>query len=126
MHLPQPGEHVAAGERCVSLQRGPLTARFPSPVAGEVAEIGGPDAGWLYRVRPDGHPDGTAHLLGRDEARIWLMRELEWLQGRLGASQGAADGATLAADGGAPVDDLVAACPDADWDDLWGQICLDV
>ena len=49
-----------------------------------------------------------------------MLREFELLQTRLGGA-----GAVPAlADGGEMVDDLMAACPDADWDAIIGDLCL--
>lgn len=121
LELPSPGRRVEVGSRAVVARRGRLSARFPSPLAGTVIATAPRGADWLYRILPDAPVPDTTHLLARNEARRWLMRELEWLQRQLGA-----DPETAAmADGGAMVDDLVAACPDADWDSIWGQVCLD-
>lgn len=121
LELPSPGRRVEVGSRAVVARRGGLQARFPSPLSGTVVETAPCGSDWLLRILPDQPQPVTTHLLARDEARRWLTRELEWLQQQLGADPEMA----AMADGGAMVDDLVAACPDADWDAIWGQVCLD-
>lgn len=118
---PPVGQVLQAGQRCVTVERGALSVRLPAPLAGRVEAVGTRDDDWLFTVRPVGGAVETAHLLQGAEARCWMLRELEWLQGVLG---GTAESPSLA-DGGTPVDDLVRACPDADWDNIWGLVCLD-
>ena len=119
--LPAVGSYLQAEERGVVLERGSLLARVASPVAGEVVAQGGSEAGWLYRVRPLDPEPPLENLLRGEETRVWMLRELEWLQRILSP---AGEIPTLA-DGGAPVGDLVQAYPEADWDSIWGQVCLE-
>lgn len=118
---PEPGQALQTGQRCVTVERGALSVRLPAPIAGRVEAVGAAGDDWLFKVRPMDENVETAHLLQGDEARRWMLRELEWLQGVLG---GATDAPSLA-DGGTPVDDLVRACPHADWDNIWGLVCLE-
>lgn len=119
--LPACGSSIAAGDRCAVLDRGQLHARIAAPIAGQIVEKGNLDDGWLYRLRPADNPPRTDNLLRGEEARIWMLREMEWLQGVLNTAE---EVPTLA-DGGSPVADLVAAYPGADWDDIWGQVSLE-
>lgn len=120
--LPAAGQTVQAGERAVVVERGPLSARFALPVAGEVVEGSAGDRDWILRIRPDGDSTRLVNLLRSNEACVWMLEELAWLQGCLSR---AGRRPTLA-DGGVLLDDLVAAYPTADWDDIWGQVCLEV
>jgi len=120
--LPAEGQTVQSGERAVTLHRGRLEARLAMPVAGEVVASSSHDGQWRLRVRPDPASASLVNLLRGNEARAWMTREVDWLQGRLNP----AGGHTTLADGGVLMDDLVAAYPAADWDDLWGQVSLDV
>jgi glycine cleavage system H lipoate-binding protein len=119
--VPGPGERVQAGAPAAELQRGRLRARLVAPLTGTVVATGDYDGGRLYRVKPLDEGDRLECLLRPAEARTWRLRELEMLQERLGAP-GA--GPALA-DGGELVADLVAACPDADWDAIIGDLCLE-
>ena len=119
--LPEPGDELVAGERAVVVERGGLQARIPAPVSGRVVALGPETVPWLYRVEPAGTPGEKENLLRGEEAEVWLLREKEWLQKTLNP----AGGMPLMADGGEVVDDLPAAYPQADWDGIWGQVCLD-
>lgn len=119
--VPGPGERVLAGAAVAELQRGRLRARLVAPLTGTVVAAGDYDGGRLYRVKPLGDEAGLEGLLRPAEAQVWRLRELEMLQARLGAP-----GAVPAlADGGELVGDLVSACPDADWDTILGDLCLE-
>jgi len=119
--LPAPGALLEAGDRGARVVRGKLEARLFNPMAGEVLEQGDYVGGYLYRLRPTGCEPRFVNLLDRYEAGVWLTGEMELLQRWLAP---AGEAATLA-DGGRPVDDLVRACPGADWDGIWGRLCLE-
>ena len=118
--VPGVGTRVQAGAATAELQRGHVRARLASPLTGTVVATADYDGGRLYRVQPLGERPRLEQLLRAGEARIWMLRELELLQARLGA----ADAVPALADGGELVDDLMAACPDADWDAIIGDLCL--
>jgi hypothetical protein len=90
-----------------------------SPVDGEVAETGGPDREWYLRVKPRSGAFDLRHLLAPCEVKPWLLREMERLQLALSA-----EGAPTLADGGAPVADIAAGYPKADWDGVCGEMFL--
>jgi hypothetical protein len=90
-------------------------------VDGEVVETGGVDRGYFLRVKPLNGSVDLRHLLSGAEIKPWMMRELERLQLAM-SMEGA--GAPSLADGGVPVDDLAAACPNANWDAICSQIFL--
>lgn len=118
--VPDVGSRVQAGAPVAEVQRGRVRARLASPLTGTVVATAAYEGGRLFRVRPlDGAPC-LGHLLRAGEARVWRLRELELLQDRLGA----AGTAPALADGGELVDDVMAACPGADWDTILGDLCL--
>jgi glycine cleavage system H lipoate-binding protein len=119
--LPACGSILQSGQRGATLERDDLRARIAVPVSGEVVAVGGLDEGWLYRIRPIDEKPHLDHLLQEDEARVWMLRELEWLQGQLSPG----NEAMALADGGTLVDDFMQEYPRADWDSIWGQVCLE-
>jgi Glycine cleavage H-protein len=119
IELPAPGSIIRANTRGAGMQAGRVHLLYP--VDGEVVETGGPAREYLLRVRPlDGRCD-MRHLLSGWEVRPWVMREWERLQIAL-SPEGMH--ATLA-DGGVPVADLAASCPNADWDAVCGEMFLE-
>ena len=118
--VPGPGDCVLAGAPAAELQRGKVRARLVAPLSGTVVATGDYAGGRLYRVRPLDGDGSLPQLLRPAEARVWRLRELELLQARLGAP----GAAPALADGGELVDDLMSACPRADWDAIIGDLCL--
>jgi hypothetical protein len=92
------------------------------PVDGKVVETGSVERGWYLRIKPDSkNVQAFQHLLRGAEIKPWIQREMERLQLAL-----TAEGATPAlADGGAPVSDIAAAYPAADWDAVCGEMFLE-
>jgi hypothetical protein len=119
--VPGVGTHVQQGSPAAELQRGRVRAHIAAPLTGVVVATGTYDGGTLYRVQPLGDRTSLQQLLGPDEANRWGLREYEMLQERLNPAGAAA---TLA-DGGEMVDDLISAYPDADWDAIVGDLCLE-
>lgn len=119
--VPGVGTQVQSGAAAAELQRGRVRARVAAPLTGMVVATGDYEGGQLYRVQPLGDPACLENLLGPSEARVWRLREYEMLQERLNPAGAAA---TLA-DGGEMVDDLIGAYPDADWDTIIGDLCLE-
>ncbi|MBK7670235.1 MAG: hypothetical protein IPJ24_02425 [bacterium] len=118
--VPGVGTRVQAGAAVAELQRGRIRARLASPLTGTVVATADYDGGRLFRVQPLGAVPRLEQLLRAEEARIWMLREFELLQTRLGGP----NTVPALADGGEMVDDLMAACPDADWDAIIGDLCL--
>lgn len=118
VELPPPGTQLKANGAAFHLKKRGAEVRVLSPVDGEVIETGGPGKTWYLRVRPANM--NFIHLLRGREIRPWITRELERLQLAL-----TAEGAAPAlADGGVPVADIAAACPEADWDAVSGEMFL--
>jgi len=120
--LPRAGEHVHTSGTAFRARRRSADARVMSPVDGTVMETANGEHGWYLRVQPDAK-DANAfrHLLRGAEIKPWIEREMERLQLAL-----TAEGAAPAlADGGAPVADIAAAYPKADWDAVYGEMFLE-
>ena len=113
VRIPGVGTHLQSGAPAVELQRGRVRANIAAPLTGVVVATADYEGGRLYRVQPTGDRPRLDRLLAAREARIWMMREYEMLQGRLSQR-----GAPTLADGGELVGDLMDAYPDADWDDI--------
>ncbi len=119
--VPGVGTRLMAGTAVADLQRGHVHAHITTPIAGTVVAVGDYEGGRLYRLRPDDGKARLDQLLRATEARVWMLRELELLQARL-----TRPGEALAlADGGELVDDLMGAYPDADWDAILADLCLE-
>ncbi len=118
LELPRPGARVRANGQAFRVRKRSADVRVLAPVDGEVLETGGPGRGWYLRLKPD--TLDVRHLLRGREVQPWVMREIERLQLSL-VRQNATP--TLA-DGGVPVDDMPASCPDANWDDVCGDMFL--
>ncbi|HLK67720.1 MAG TPA: hypothetical protein VKU19_30020 [Bryobacteraceae bacterium] len=119
IQLPQVGERVHVNGTAFRFRKRDADVRVLSPVDGRVLETGSPERGWYLRVQPD--PLDVRHLLRGAEVRPWVMREMERLQMALSQDRSAP---TLA-DGGVPLDDISVAYPNADWDDVCGEMFLE-
>lgn len=119
--LPPPGSRLTVNGTAWRLRKGTAEVRVLSPVDGEVMEQGGDSCGWYLRVRPAQEPLDTRRLLRDGEIRSWILREVERLEGLL--SRGPA-GISLA-DGGAPIEDLASAIPEARRDEILGEMLLE-
>jgi hypothetical protein len=119
--LPQVGSELQSGDQVATVVNGDSRTRIIAPIDGEVVAAGDLDEGWLCRVRPTGDELQFGHLLRGREAEVWMLRELESLQRWLSPDTAA----PVLADGGTPVDDLADAYPDADWDAIRGDLCLE-
>jgi hypothetical protein len=101
------------------VRRGGAEVRVLAPVDGKVLETGGPAQGWYLRVRPE--TLDVRHLLRGAEVRPWVMREMDRLQLALARQSGA----LAMADGGVPMENIPAACPEVDWASLSGEMFLE-
>jgi glycine cleavage system H lipoate-binding protein len=120
IEVPKPGTTLHVNGTACTIKKGRNSVRILSPVEGEVLENGDTGKDWLLKMKPSAKTDNLAHLLRGSEVRHWYVKELERLQFALG---GEAIGMSLA-DGGTPVDDMTKACPQADWDAVWGELFL--
>ena len=120
VELPKSGSELHVNGTAWRMKKGSTTVRILSPVDGEVVETGNRNDDWVLRVKPIPQTSRFDHLLRGEELIPWYERELERLQMTLGDD---AVGSSLA-DGGVPVADIPKACPNADWDAVWGEIFM--
>jgi hypothetical protein len=115
VELPNPGWKLVANGIAWIEQKGSERVRILSPVDGEVLET---RRAGDWRIRARVAPAAQlSHLVAGTEAVAWFRTEFERLQKLL-------SGAALA-DGGALVDDLEIAYPNADWQSVRGAILLE-
>lgn len=118
--LPPVGVRLEVNGTGWMMKRGDAVARILSPVEGEVIAVGGEGDDWFLRVKPSESGNDLRHLLNPREARFWLLRELERLQGSLSG----VSGSVTLADGGTLLDDIPASigkkCP-AVWEEMFLQ-----
>lgn len=119
VELPPAGARVEANGPAWRIYKRNAAVRLLSPVDGAVIESNGAEPGGQLRVKPDGQPFDLRHLLLPYEVKPWLLREMERLQLALSA-----EGIPALADGGVPVEDISANCPQADWDSVCSRMFL--
>lgn len=118
--LPKPGTRLVVNGTGWFFKTDDFEARVLSPIDGEVVMAGGTAEAYYLRVRPARNYD-LRHLLRGPELRPWMMRELERLQSALSA-----DGVGVSlTDGGELVEDMPANYPDADWENVMGEMFLE-
>lgn len=119
--LPDVGTHLHANGTGWYVMKDGMRIRILSPIDGLVVARGGPESGWLLRVKPDAAEEVPRHLLRGTEIAPWIAREVERLQLALET-----DGAGMClADGGELIPDLRGHYPQADWDSLLAAIFLE-
>jgi hypothetical protein len=120
VQLPEVGAHLHEHAPLVRVRRRASDVRLLSPLDGTVLAVEGAGTGFVLRLAPRA-ANGTRHLLGGSEARVWALRELERLQRALapaGMGPALADGGELVADVGAVV-------PAERYDALLGEMLLE-
>lgn len=118
--LPAPGQRLRENAPAFFLNVQGKNVRVLAAVSGEVLETAAPGQDWLLRLRPE--PGVSfAHLLRGHEVVRWLTREMERLQILLSTRQAQA----ALADGGVPVDDFPASCPEVDWAEVSEEMLLE-
>ncbi|MFN7998735.1 MAG: hypothetical protein U0Q18_34245 [Bryobacteraceae bacterium] len=120
VEYPAPGAHLRTNGAAWYMRKRGTRVRILSPVDGQVVAVGGVGEDWYLKVKPDDADLDTRHLLCGAEVRPWLTREWDRLRQAI-APEVELD--TLA-DGGVPVSDLAAACPEADWDSVCAEMFL--
>lgn len=116
VELPPPGALLRTNGTGWRIRKREADIRILSPVDGEVVDVS-PAGGGRLVVRPSQHD--LDHLLARSEVRPWLLHEMERLQLAL-----TAEGVPTLADGGVPVEDMLASYPGADWDAVCSKMFL--
>ena len=132
--LPKPGQWIRQGQKIISFYRDGVKTEMVSPTEGEVMEInsevlGDPSLlrndpyqkGWLMAIHVPDEENTTRNLVPKGLVREWMREAVE----RLYAHQPALAGA-VAADGGRPSDDLLAALPEKNWKEVTSEFFLTV
>jgi len=132
IEVPKPGTWIRQGQKVFSFYRNGEKVEVLSPTEGEVVEVNtelleNPEllrkdpygAGWLLVVHVPDEDTVSRNLIPSNMVRSWMRDAVE----RLYALQPQLAGA-VAADGGRPVDDLLAGVPDASWKDITAEFFL--
>lgn len=132
IELPKPGQWIRQGQKVVSLYRDGQKTEMVSPTEGEVLEINAEvvdnpallrqdpyGKGWLLSIHVPDEENTARNLVPKALVREWMRNAVE----RVYALQPALAGA-VAADGGRPADDLLAAVPGANWKKVTGEFFL--
>ncbi|MBZ5619772.1 MAG: glycine cleavage system protein H [Acidobacteriia bacterium] len=123
IELPKPGQWIRQGQKVLSFYRDGVKTEMVSPTEGEVMEVNQEilanpaelrqhpyGKGWLLAVHVPDEENTGRNLVPKNLVRDWMREAVE----RLYSLQPTLAGA-VAADGGRPADDLLAALPNADW-----------
>jgi glycine cleavage system H protein len=132
IELPKPGQWIRQGQKVVSLYRDGQATEMVSPTEGEVMEINAEvidkpallrqdpyGKGWLLSVHVPDEENTVRNLVPKTLVHEWMRQAVE----RLYSLQPALAGA-VAADGGRPADDLLAALPGINWKKVTGEFFL--
>jgi glycine cleavage system H protein len=132
IELPKPGQWIRQGQKVLAFFRDGEKTEMVSPTEGEVLEINDEvlnnpallrkdpyGKAWLLTVHVPDEESTTRNLVPKGLVREWMREAVE----RLYSLQPALAGA-VAADGGRPAEDLLAALPDANWKRVTGEFFL--
>ncbi len=132
IELPKPGTWLRQGQRAFTFFRDGEKTEVLSPTEGEVVEINQEVAknptllrsdpygsGWLLMVHAPDEETVSRNLVPASMVRSWMRDAVERLYGLQPQLAGA-----VAADGGRPAEDLLAALPDASWKDVTAEFFL--
>ncbi len=132
VELPKPGQWIRQGQKVLSFYRNGVKTEMVSPTEGEVMEVnaevlGNPaklrqdpyGKGWLLAVHVPDEEATTRNLIPKGLVREWMRESVE----RLYSMQPSMAGA-VAADGGRPTDDLLAAFPETNWQSVTAEFFL--
>jgi len=132
IELPKPGQWIRQGQKTWSLFRDGEKTDMVSPTEGEVIEINlellnNPELlrkdpygkGWLALIHVPDEESTARNLVPKGMVRSWMREAV----GRLYATQPQLAGA-VAADGGLPVDDVLASLPNANWHAVTSEFFL--
>src|SRR5262249_141490 len=129
IELPKPGQWIRQGQSVLSFYRDGVKTEMVSPTEGEVMEVNAEAAarpemlrqdpygkGWLLAVHVPDEESTSRNLVPKPLVREWMRDAVT----RLYSLQPALVGA-VAADGGRPAEDLLAALPEVNWRETTGR-----
>ena len=132
IELPKPGTWVRQGQKFLTLIRNGQKTEMVSPTEGEITAvntdlISNPTLlrqdpygkGWLMSIHVPDEENTGRNLVPRLLVKDWMRQAVESLYGRQPALAGA-----VAADGGRPVEDILACVPGADWTGITREFFL--
>ncbi len=132
IELPKPGQWIRQGQKVAIFGKGEMKSAMVSPTEGEVLEVNAEilnnpaelrqdpyGKGWLMTVHVPDEENTGRNLVPKGLVREWMRDAVE----RLYAEQPALAGA-VAADGGRPAEDMLAALPASDWTEITGEFFL--
>ena len=132
IELPKPGTWLRQGQKAFSFYRDGEKTEVLSPTEGEVVEVNREiatdasllrkdpyGAGWLLMVNVPDEETVSRNMVPAGMVRNWMRDAVE----RLYSLQPQLAGA-VAADGGQPAADLLAALPGASWNDVTAEFFL--
>ena len=132
INLPTRGQWIRQGQKALSFFRHGKETQMVSPTEGEVLAVN-PDlvddpallrrdpygAGWLFTLNVPDAESTRRNLVPKRLVGDWMREAVDRLYARQPQLAG-----TVAADGGRPAEDLGAAFPDADWQELTAEFFL--
>jgi glycine cleavage system H protein len=134
IELPKPGQWIRQGQKVISFIRDGQKTEMVSPTEGEVMAINSNvlenpallrqdpyGKGWLVSVHVPDEENTNRNLIPRKLVGDWMREAVTRLYARQPELAGA-----VAADGGRPAEDLMAALPGADWKEVTGEFFLTV
>ena len=132
IELPKPGQWIRQGQKVLTFFRDGQKTEMVSPTEGEVMAVNAevlnnPAAlrndpygkGWLVAIHVPDEENTTRNLIPKGLVHAWMREAVERLYSRQPALAGA-----VAADGGRPAEDLLAALPETDWTQVTAEFFL--
>jgi glycine cleavage system H protein len=123
VELPRPGQWIRQGQRVLSFYKDGVKTEMVSPTEGEVLEVNSAlledpallrqdpyGKGWMFVVHVPDEENTSRNLVPKALISEWMRDSVSRLYGLQPQLAGA-----VAADGGRPVDDILAGLPDANW-----------
>jgi glycine cleavage system H lipoate-binding protein len=134
IELPKPGQWIRQGQKVISFFRDGEKTEMVSPTEGEVMAVNTAvledpkllrqdpyGKGWLLNLHVPDEENTNRNLIPRKLVGEWMREAVERLYARQPSLAGA-----VAADGGRPAEDLLAALPDANWKEVTSEFFLTV
>src|SRR5664280_2198164 len=132
IELPKPGQWIRQGQKVISFFRDGQKTEMVSATEGEVMAINAEvvenpallrqdpyGKGWLLSVHVPDEENTSRNLVPKMLVGEWMREAVERLYARQPALAGA-----VAADGGRPAEDLLAALPGSNWADVTSEFFL--